>query len=36
MLHEINWLEELPGNRLRILTQESQIGKPAQEKLPLQ
>lgn len=22
-------LEELPGNRLRILTQESQIGKPA-------
>ncbi|MBW4741480.1 hypothetical protein KZY67_08200 [Prevotella melaninogenica] len=24
-------LEELPGNRLRILTQESQIGKPAAE-----
>lgn len=24
-------LEELPGNRLRILTQESQIGKPAVE-----
>ena len=22
-------LKELPGNRLRILTQESQIGKPA-------
>lgn len=24
-------LEELPGNRLRILTQESQIGKPAKD-----
>ena len=24
-------LEEFPGNRLRILTQESQIGKPAVE-----
>ena len=24
-------LEELPGNRFRILTQESQIGKPAAE-----
>lgn len=34
--HRLNvihaWLlEELPGNRLRILTQESQIGKPAAE-----
>jgi hypothetical protein len=26
------WLfEDLPGNRVRILTQETQIGKPAQE-----
>jgi len=24
-------LEELPGNRLRILTQESQLGKPAKQ-----
>lgn len=24
-------LQDLPGNRVRILTQESQIGKPAQE-----
>ena len=30
-VHHAWLLEDLPGGRLRILTQETQIGKPAQE-----
>jgi len=30
-VHHAWLIEDLPGNRVRILTQESQIGKPAQE-----
>ena len=30
-VHHAWLIEDLPGNRVRILTQETQIGKPAQE-----
>lgn len=30
-VHHAWLLEDIPGDRVRILTQESQIGKPAQE-----
>ena len=30
-VHHAWLLEDLPGNRVRILTQETQIGQPAQE-----